>query len=184
MGFRINFEIKAPEVRIVGDNLPELVIEDEPPIETGVCPIRQVLKWAEKLGLDVVEISPNANPPVCRIIDVNKFLFQKEKKEKELKAKAVKAEIKEIRFGPNTDDHDFDFKLNHAKNFLQEGSKVRAYVFFKGRSVVFKDRGELLLLKFIKELDELAACESLPKLEGKKMFILLSPRKGVVKTKS
>ena len=171
IGFRINFEIKAPEVRIVGDNLPELVIEDEPPIETGVYPIRQVLKWAEKLGLDVVEISPNANPPVCRIIDVNKFLFQKEKKEKELKAKAVKAEIKEIRFGPNTDDHDFDFKL-------------RAYVFFKGRSVVFKDRGELLLLKFIKELDELAACESLPKLEGKKMFILLSPRKGVVKTKS
>lgn len=184
IGFRINFEIKAPEVRIIGDNLPELVIEDEPPIETGVYPIRQVLKWAEKLGLDVVEISPNANPPVCRIIDVNKFLFQKEKKEKELKAKAVKAEIKEIRFGPNTDDHDFDFKLNHAKNFLQEGSKVRAYVFFKGRSVVFKDRGELLLLKFIKELDELAACESLPKLEGKKMFILLSPRKGVVKTKS
>ena len=171
IGFRINFEIKAPEVRIVGDNLPELVIEDEPPIETGVYPIRQVLKWAEKLGLDVVEISPNANPPVCRIIDVNKFLFQK-------------IVIKEIRFGPNTDDHDFDFKLNHAKNFLQEGSKVRAYVFFKGRSVVFKDRGELLLLKFIKELDELAACESLPKLEGKKMFILLSPRKGVVKTKS
>lgn len=110
--------------------------------------------------------------------------FSRKKKGKELKAKAVKAEIKEIRFGPNTDDHDFDFKLNHAKNFLQEGSKVRAYVFFKGRSVVFKDRGELLLLKFIKELDELAACESLPKLEGKKMFILLSPRKGVVKTKS
>ncbi len=180
-GFRINNDIKVPEVRIVGDNLNELVIEGEPPIEPGVYPIRQALKWAEALNLDLVEISPNAVPPVCRIIDINKFLFQKEKKEKELKAKTVKAEIKEIRFGPNTDDHDFDFKLAHAKNFLQEGSKVRAYVFFKGRSVVFKDRGELLLLKFIKELDEFATCESLPKLEGKKMFILLSPRKGAVK---
>ncbi len=180
-GFRINADIKVPEIRLVGDNLNELIIEGEPPIETGVYPIRQVLRWAEQLNLDVVEISPNAVPPVCRIIDVNKFLFQKEKKEKELKAKAVKAEIKEIRFGPNTDDHDFEFKLKHAQNFLQEGSKVRAYVFFKGRSVVFKDRGELLLLKFIKELDDLASCEALPKLEGKKMFILLAPRKGVVK---
>lgn len=180
-GFRINAEIKVPEVRLVGDNLPELVIEGEPPIESGVYPIRQVLRWAEQLALDVIEISPNATPPVVRIIDVNKYLFQKEKKEKELKAKTVKAEIKEIRFGPNTDDHDFDFKLKHAQNFLQEGSKVRAFVFFKGRSVVFKDRGELLLLKFIKELDDIAACESLPKLEGKKMFILLTPRKGLPK---
>ena len=180
-GFRINAEIKVPEVRLVGDNLPELVIEGEPPIESGVYPIRQVLRWAEQLALDVIEISPNVTPPVVRIIDVNKYLFQKEKKEKELKAKTVKAEIKEIRFGPNTDDHDFDFKLKHAQNFLQEGSKVRAFVFFKGRSVVFKDRGELLLLKFIKELDDIAACESLPKLEGKKMFILLTPRKGLPK---
>jgi translation initiation factor IF-3 len=180
-GFRVNAEIKVPEVRLVGDNLHELVIEGEPPIESGVYPIRQVLRWAEQLALDVVEISPNATPPVCRIIDVNKYLFQKEKKEKELKAKTIKAEIKEIRFGPNTDDHDFDFKLKHAQNFIQEGCKVRAFVFFKGRSVVFKDRGELLLLKFIKELDDIAACESLPKLEGKKMFILLTPRKGAPK---
>ncbi len=178
IGFRINQEIRVPEVRIVGDNLHELIIEGEPPIETGVFPTRQALRWAEQLQIDLVEISPNADPPVCRLIDVNKFLFQKEKKEKELKAKVIKAEIKEIRFGPNTDDHDFDFKLKHAQNFLKEGSKVRAYVFFKGRSVIFKDRGELLLLKFIKELDDLASCESLPKLEGKKMFILLSPRKG------
>ena len=177
-GFRINSDIKVPEVRLVGDNLQELIIEGEPQIESGIYPIRQVLRWAEQLALDVVEISPNAVPPVCRIIDVNKYLFQKEKKEKELKSKTVKAEIKEIRFGPNTDDRDFDFKLNHAKSFIKEGSKVRAFVFFKGRSVVFKDRGELLLLKFIKELDEIAACESLPKLEGKKMFILLTPRKG------
>lgn len=179
-GFRINGDIRVPEVRIVGDNLAELII-DEAPVETGIYPIRQALKMAETLGIDLVEISPNAVPPVCRLIDVNKFLYQKEKKEKELKAKAVKAEIKEIRFGPNTDDHDFDFKLRHAQEFIKEGSKVRAYVFFKGRSVVFKDRGELLLLKFIKELDDIASCESLPKLEGKKMFILLTPRKGASK---
>lgn len=180
-GFRINAEIRVPEVRIVGENLHELVIDNEPPIEPGVYPTRQALRWAEQLNLDLVEISPNADPPVCRIIDVNKYLFQKEKKEKELKAKAIKAEVKEIRFGPNTDDHDFEFKVRHARNFLQEGSKVRAYVFFKGRSVVFKDRGELLLLKFIKELEDIAATEALPKLEGKKMFILLAPRKGSVK---
>lgn len=180
-GFRINGEIRVPEVRLVGENLHELVIDNEPPIEPGVYPTRQALRWAELLNLDLVEISPNADPPVCRIIDVNKYLFQKEKKEKELKAKAIKAEVKEIRFGPNTDDHDFEFKVRHARNFLQEGSKVRAYVFFKGRSVVFKDRGELLLLKFIKELEDIAATEALPKLEGKKMFILLAPRKGTVK---
>lgn len=180
-GFRINGEIRVPEVRIVGENLHELVIDNEPPIEPGVYSTRQALRWAEQLNLDLVEISPNADPPVCRIIDVNKYLFQKEKKEKELKAKAIKAEVKEIRFGPNTDDHDFEFKVRHARNFLQEGSKVRAYVFFKGRSVVFKDRGELLLLKFIKELEDIAATEALPKLEGKKMFILLAPRKGSVK---
>jgi translation initiation factor IF-3 len=177
-GFRINRDIRAPEVRIVGDNLPELIIDGDNPIVTGVYPTHQALRWAEQLAIDLVEISPNADPPVCRLIDVNKFMFQKEKKEKELKAKVTKAEIKEIRFGPNTDDHDFEFKLKHAQNFLAEGSKVRAYVFFKGRSVVFKDRGELLLLKFIKELEDIASCESLPKLEGKKMFILLTPRKG------
>lgn len=180
-GFRINGDIRVPEIRLVGDNLPELIIEGEGPIVPGIYPTRQALRWAEQLVIDLVEISPNADPPVCRLIDVNKFLFQKEKKEKELKAKAVKAEIKEIRFGPNTDDHDFEFKLRHAQEFIKEGSKVRAYVFFKGRSVVFKDRGELLLLKFIKELDDIASCESLPKLEGKKMFILLTPRKGAAK---
>jgi len=180
-GFKINAEIRVPEIRLVGENLHELIIENEPPLQAGVYPTRQALRWAEQLNLDLVEISPNADPPVCRIIDVNKYLFQKEKKEKELKAKAIKAEVKEIRFGPNTDDHDFEFKLKHARNFIQEGSKVRAYVFFKGRSVVFKDRGELLLLKFIKELEDIASTEALPKLEGKKMFILLAPRKGSVK---
>lgn len=180
-GFKINAEIRVPEIRLVGENLNELVIENEPPLQPGVYSTRQALRWAEQLNLDLVEISPNADPPVCRIIDVNKYLFQKEKKEKELKAKAIKAEVKEIRFGPNTDDHDFEFKLKHARNFIQEGSKVRAYVFFKGRSVVFKDRGELLLLKFIKELEDIASTEALPKLEGKKMFILLAPRKGSVK---
>lgn len=180
-GFKINAEIRVPEIRLVGENLNELVIENEPPLQPGVYQTRQALRWAEQLNLDLVEISPNADPPVCRIIDVNKYLFQKEKKEKELKAKAIKAEVKEIRFGPNTDDHDFEFKLKHARNFIQEGSKVRAYVFFKGRSVVFKDRGELLLLKFIKELEDIASTEALPKLEGKKMFILLAPRKGSVK---
>lgn len=183
LGFRINQEIRVPDVRIVGDNLGELLI-DEVPVATGIYPIRKALTMAEQLGVDLVEISPNADPPVCRLIDVNKYLFQKEKKEKELKAKVVKAEIKEIRFGPNTDDHDFEFKLRHAQEFIKEGSKVRAYVFFKGRSVVFKDRGELLLLKFIKELDDIASCESLPKLEGKKMFILLTPRKGGASKKS
>ncbi len=138
---------------------------------------RDVRDWAEKLALDVVEISPNAVPPVVRIIDFNKFLYEKKKKEKELKAKAMKTVVKEIRFGPNTDDHDFDFKVRHAKSFLEEGSKVKAYVNFRGRTIVFKDRGELLLLRFLKELEEYGAPESLPKLEGRRMIVMVAPKK-------
>lgn len=142
---------------------------------------RDVRDWAEKLNLDLVEISPNASPPVVRIIDYNKFLYDKKKKEKELKAKAAKTVIKEIRFGPNTDDHDFEFKVRHAKSFLDEGSKVKAYVNFRGRTIVFKDRGELLLLRFLKELEEVGAPESLPKLEGRRMIVMVAPKKTVKK---
>jgi translation initiation factor IF-3 len=132
---------------------------------------------AEEQGLDLVEISPNAEPPVCKILDYKKFLFEQKKKQKELKAKATKIVVKEIRFGPNTDDHDFEFKLKHARQFLEQGAKVRAFVFFRGRSIVYKDQGEILLLKFANELEELAKVEMLPKMEGKKMFIILSPKK-------
>ncbi len=129
------------------------------------------------MQLDLVEISPKANPPVCKIIDYKKFLYEQKKKQKELKAKQIKVVVKEIRFGPNTDDHDFEFKLNHAKKFLSDGSKVKAYVFFKGRTIVFKDRGEILLLKFAQELEEYGVVESMPKLEGKKMIIMINPKK-------
>ena len=132
---------------------------------------------AEELELDLVEISPNAKPPVCKIMDYRKFLYEQKKKAKELKSKASKIVVKEIRFGPNTDDHDFMFKLKHAQNFLEEGCKVRAFVFFRGRSIVYKDKGEVLLLRFAQELEELAKVEMLPKMEGKKMFIILSPKK-------
>ena len=139
------------------------------------------MDWAQKAGLDLVEISPNAHPPVVKIIDYQKFLYNKKKKDRELKAKTVKTVIKEIRFGPNTDDHDFEFKVKHARNFLEEGAKVRAYVQFRGRSIVFQDRGELLLLRFLKELEDIGTAESLPKLEGKRMGVMLSPRKGKLK---
>lgn len=162
---RINERIRVPEVRLVGEN-----------VEQGVFPTRDALKMAEDLELDLVEISPNAVPPVCRITDYNKFLYQQKKKQKEIKNKTVKVVIKEIRFGPNTDDHDFNFKLNHAKKFLEEGSKVKAYVFFKGRTIVFKDRGEILLLKFAQELEEVGKVELLPKMEGKKMNMILAPK--------
>ncbi|MFT4525940.1 MAG: translation initiation factor IF-3 [Granulosicoccus sp.] len=132
---------------------------------------------AEELELDLVEISPNAKPPVCKIMDYRKFLYEQKKKAKELKSKASKIVVKEIRFGPNTDDHDFQFKMKHAQNFLEEGCKVRAFVFFRGRSIVYKDKGEVLLLRFAQELEELAKVEMLPKMEGKKMFIILSPKK-------
>jgi len=175
--FRINEQIRVPEVRIVGDNMEEVSRAAGRPIENEVYPTRDVLRWATDLGLDVVEISPNAKPPVCRIIDYNKFLYNKKKKEKELKAKTAKTVIKEIRFGPNTDDHDFDFKLKHAKGFLDEGSKVKAFVQFRGRSIVFKERGELLLLRFIKDLEDHGAAETLPQLEGRRMSVMISPKK-------
>lgn len=135
------------------------------------------MKMADELELDLVEISPNAEPPVCRVIDYQKFLYQQKRKQKELKSKAVKVVVKEIRFGPNTDDHDYDFKLKHAINFLEEGAKVKAYVFFKGRSILFKEKGEILLLRFAQDLEEHGKVEQLPKLEGKRMIIFLSPKK-------
>jgi translation initiation factor IF-3 len=139
--------------------------------------IRDALKKAQETDMDLVEISPNADPPVCKIIDYKKFLFEQKKKQKELKAKQVKVVIKEIRMGPNTEEHDFNFKLKHAKSFLDEGAKVKAYVFFKGRSIVFKDRGEILLLKFAQELEECGTLEQMPKLEGKKMIMMINPKK-------
>jgi translation initiation factor IF-3 len=162
---KINQYITAAEVRLVGDN-----------IEMGVYKLREALKIAEEQELDLVEISPNAVPPVCKVVDYKKFLYEQKKKKKELKANAVKQEVKEIRFGPNTDDHDFDFKVKHAEKFLQEGNKVRAFVFFKGRSIVYKERGEVLLLQFAQRLQELGKVEQLPRLEGKKMFLLMSPK--------
>jgi len=146
-------------------------------IESEVYPTSQVLEWAYELGLDVVVISPNANPPVARVIDFRKFLYQKKKKEKEIKSNTAKTVIKEIRFGPNTDEHDFDFKLRHAQRFLQEGAKVKAYVHFRGRTIVFKDRGELLLLKFLKNLEDYGSAENLPKMEGRRMTVIVSPTK-------
>ena len=163
---RINESIRAAQVRVVGEN-----------IETGVYPLREALAMADAAGLDLVEISPNAEPPVCRIIDYSKFLYQLKKKQKEIKAKSVKVVIKEIRFGPQTDDHDFNFKLKHAKEFLQEGAKVRAYVFFKGRAILFKDQGDNILSRFIAELEDYGKVEAAPKLEGKKMIVVLAPKK-------
>jgi translation initiation factor IF-3 len=162
---------------LVGDNLDLVSEVANRQIETGIYYTNQVLQWAEELEMDLVEISPNADPPVCKIIDFKKFVYDRKKKEKELKAKTAKTVIKEIRFGPNTDDHDFDFKLKHAIKFLEEGAKIKAYVQFKGRAIVFKDRGELILLKFIKALDEYGAAEELPKLEGRRMIVVISPRR-------
>lgn len=163
---RINDFIRVSEVRLVGDN-----------VEMGVYSTDKAKDLARELELDLVEISPNAEPPVCKIMDYRKFLFEKKKKEKEIKSKTQKTVIKEIRFGPNTDDHDFEFKAKHGEKFLKEGSKVRAFVFFRGRSIVFKDRGELLLLKLAQRLEEFGAVEQLPKLEGKKMAIVIAPKK-------
>ncbi len=163
----MNERIRAPKVRVIGDG-----------IESEVLDIAAAIKLAESKGLDLVEISPNAEPPVCKIIDYKKFLYEQKRKQKEIKAKATKVIIKEIRFGPQTDDHDFNFKLNHAKKFLADGAKVKAYVFFKGRSIVFKEQGEVLLLKFATELEEYGKVESLPKLEGKKMIMLVTPKKS------
>jgi len=175
--FRINEAIRIPEIRLVGENFDEISEVAGQEIEPGVYPTRKVMQWALDMGLDLVEISPNADPPVCRIIDYNKFLYLKRKKEKELKAKTAKTVIKEIRFGPNTDDHDFEFKVRHAQKFLEEGAKVKAYVHFRGRTIVFKDRGELLLLKFLKELEEYGAAEALPSMEGRRMSVMIAPKK-------
>lgn len=170
--YRINERIKVREVRLVGDN-----------VENGVYPIAQALKIAEDLDLDLVEISPNAAPPVCRVTDYQKFVYQQKKRQKEQKAKSVKVVVKEIRFGPQTDDHDYNFKLKHAKGFLEEGAKVKAYVFFKGRSILFKEQGEVLLLRFANDLEDYGKVEQLPVLEGKRMIIMLSPKKAPVVAK-
>ena len=164
---RINEHIRVAQVRLVGEN-----------VTVGVYSTQEAQKMARDQELDLVEISPQADPPVCRIIDYNKFLYDKKKKEKEMKAKAKTTEMKEIRFTPNTDDHDFDFKSKHAESFLKEGNKVKAYVQFKGRAIQFKDRGELLLLKFADRLKEIGQLESMPKLEGKRMLAIISPKTG------
>jgi translation initiation factor IF-3 len=165
---KINRHITSQEVRVIGDG-----------VESSIMALGAAQKLAEQMGLDLVEISPNAEPPVCKIVDYNKFLYEQKKKQKELKANAVVSEIKEIRFGPNTDEHDVDFKLKHATKFLGEGAKVRAYVFFKGRTIIYKERGEELLMRFANKLieDGIAKLESTPKQEGKKMIILLGPTK-------
>ncbi len=163
---RINDQINVPEVRVVGDNIPE----------PKVMSTRDALRLADEMELDLVEISPKAVPPVCRIVDYQKFLYQQKKKAKEIKANQVKVVVKEIRFGPQTDDHDYNFKLKHAQNFLKEGAKVKAYVFFRGRSIVFKEQGEILLLRFATDLEEFAKVEAMPRLDGKKMNMMLAPK--------
>ena len=162
---RTNHMIKVPKVRLVGEN-----------IEVGVYPTAEAQRIANDQGLDLVEISPQADPPVCKVIDYNKFLYEKKKREKDMKAKSKVSEVKEIRFTPNTDDHDFDFKSKHAENFLKDGNKVKAYVQFKGRAIMFKERGELLLLKFAERLVDVGTLESMPKLEGKRMFAIFAPK--------
>lgn len=163
----INEQITARQVRLVGDNIPE----------PGVYPIAKAMQLADELELDLVEISAQADPPVCKILDYQKFLYQRKKKAKEMKSNAAKVVIKEIRFGPNTDEHDFQFKLKHAKEFLQEGSKVKSSVFFRGRSIVYADQGEKLLLRFALELEDCGRAEQMPKLEGKRMIMMIAPIK-------
>ncbi|MDR1436973.1 MAG: translation initiation factor IF-3 [Candidatus Symbiothrix sp.] len=170
--YRINERIRVPEVRLVGEN-----------VAIGIYPINRALQMAEDMGLDLVEISPSALPPVCRITEYQKFLYQQKKRQKEQKAKSVKIVVKEIRFGPQTDDHDYNFKLRHAKNFLEEGAKVKAYVFFRGRSILFKEQGEVLLLRFANDLEDYGKVEQMPVLEGKRMIIMLTPRKTLTPSK-
>ncbi|GAB3011708.1 translation initiation factor IF-3 [Niabella terrae] len=167
---RINHFIRVPQVRLVGDN-----------VEPGIYATQEALKMAQGKELDLVEISPTADPPVCKIIDYNKFLYDKKKKEKEIKAKSKATEIKEIRFTPNTDDHDFDFKAKHAEGFLKDGNKVKAYVQFKGRAIQFQDRGQLLLLKFAERLAEFGTLENMPKLEGRRMLAMIAPKAATKK---
>ncbi|MDH0658891.1 MULTISPECIES: translation initiation factor IF-3 [Empedobacter] len=163
---KINDKIDAKEVRVVGEG-----------IEPGVYPIAKALELAEEQGLDLVMISEKAIPPVCRVVEYKKFLYEQKKKEKELKAKQQKVVVKEIRFGPQTDDHDYEFKRRHARSFLEEGSKLKAYVFFKGRSIIFKDQGEILLLRLAQELEDVGKVEQMPKLEGKRMIMMMGPKK-------
>lgn len=170
--YRVNEKIHVREVRVVSDEGSE------------VMPTRKALDLARQQGVDLVEISPNAQPPVCRLIDYSKFLYQQKRRQKELKQKQVRQEVKEIRFGPQTDEHDYQFKLKHAKEFLSEGNKVRAYVFFRGRSILFKEQGEVLLLRFANDLEEYGKVEQMPKLEGKKMFLYMGPKKAGVAKKS
>lgn len=170
--YNINENIRAREVRLVGDN-----------VEPGIYPIDKALRIAENLELDLIEISPNAEPPVCRVLDYQKFLYQQRKRQKEQKQKATKVVVKEIRFGPQTDDHDYNFKLKHAIGFLKEGSKVKAYVFFRGRAILFKEQGEVLLLRFANDLEEYGKVEMMPVLEGKRMTIMISPLKSPKKDK-
>ena len=169
---RTNHMIRVPQVRLVGDN-----------VEVGVYSTQEALQMAKEQQLDLVEISPTADPPVCKIIDYNKFLYEKKKKEKEQKAKSKTSEVKEIRFTPNTDDHDFDFKAKHAEKFLKEGNKVKAYVQFKGRAIQFKERGELLLLKFAERLNDAGVLEGMPKMEGKRMLAIWAPKSQKKKEK-
>lgn len=166
-GPRCNEAITSPRVRLVGENIPE----------QGIYPISEALKLAESLELDLVEVTGKADPPVCKIMDYQKFVYQQKKKAKEIKANTSKVVIKEIRFGPNTDEHDFQFKLKHAKEFLTEGSKVKSYVFFRGRSILFSEQGEKLLLRFAVELEEYGKAEQMPKLEGKRMIMMIAPVK-------
>lgn len=168
--YATNQQIRAKQVRLVGDN-----------VEPGIVPIEKALRLAESMELDLIEISPNAEPPVCKILDYQKFLYQQKRRQKEQKQKATKVVVKEIRFGPQTDDHDYAFKLKHAQGFLREGSKVKAYVFFRGRSILFKEQGEVLLLRFANDLEDLGKVEMMPVLEGKRMTIMLTSLKAPVK---
>ena len=163
----INEQIRAREVRLVGDN-----------VENGVYSIDEAMRIADEMECDLIEISPNANPPVCRVLDYQKFLYQQRKRLKEQKAKSTKVVVKEIRFGPQTDDHDYNFKLKHAMEFLKEGANVKAYVFFRGRSILFKEQGEVLLLRFANDLEEFGKVEQMPVLEGKRMTIMITPKKA------
>ena len=174
---RINDLIKVPEIRLVGDALEDLSVKVGETITPGIYKTVKVKEWANKADLDLIEITPNATPPVCRIADYAKFLYQKRKREKEIKANTTKTVIKEIRFTPETGDHDIDFKVRHATEFLQEGAKVRAFVQFKGRGITFKDRGNLVLLRFLEALAEFGTPESLPQMDGKRMFVIVTPKK-------
>lgn len=169
---KVNAQIRAREVRLVGDN-----------VEQGIYSIQEALKIAEDQQLDLVEIAADAEPPVCKVLDYQKFLYQQKKKAKERRANQIQTTVKEVRFGPRTDDHDYNFKLKHAIGFLEDGNKVKAYVFFRGRAIIFKDQGELLLLRFASDLEAYAQVEQMPTLEGKRMSMLFSPKKGVAKKK-